>query len=44
MHLAQGKNPTCFICLGIGILSNFAVVKSLHNIESCLVDNKVFCF
>ena len=43
MHLAQGKNPTCFICLGIGILSNFAVVKSLHNIESCLVDNKVFC-
>ena len=33
MQFAQGKNPTCFICFGIGDLSNFAVVKSLVSFE-----------
>ena len=29
MQFAQGKNPTCSICFGIGNLSNFAVVKNV---------------
>ena len=35
MQLAQGKNQTCFICVGIGNLSNFAVVKSLRKFGGC---------
>ena len=34
MQLAQGKNPICFICFGIGNLSNFAMVKSLEVVLS----------
>ena len=31
MQFAQGKNPTWFICFGIGnVISNFTVVKSLE--------------
>ena len=41
---AQGKNPTCFIILGMGNLSNFAIVKSLRNFGNCLVDNNTFSF
>ena len=44
MQFAEGKNPTCFICFGIGILSNFAVVKSLRKFGACLVDNNTFFF
>ena len=42
MQLAQGKSPTGFICLGIGNLSNFTVVKNLHKFGGCLVGNKTF--
>ena len=44
MWFAQGKNPACFICFGIGNLSNFAVVKmgihvspifKIHHITEC---------
>ena len=38
------KNPTCFICFGIGNLSNFAVVKSLHKFGGCLLDNNTSFF
>ena len=44
MELAQGKNPTSFICFGIGNLSNFAVVRSLRKFGGCLVDNNNFFF
>ena len=44
MQLAQGKNPTCFICFGVGNLSNFAVVKSLRKFGGCLADNNTFLF
>ena len=42
MQLVQEKNPTCFICFGIGNLPNFAVVKSLRKFWGCLVDNNTF--
>ena len=35
----QEKILPCFICFGIGNLSNFAVVKSLHKFWGCLLDN-----
>ena len=44
MQLAQEKNPTCFICFGIGNVSNFAVVKSSCKFRVCLVDNNTFFF
>ena len=48
MQLAQGKSTTCFICFGIGNISNFAVVKSLRKLGGCVVDNNffflIFCF
>ena len=44
MQFAQGKNPTCFISFGIGNLSNFAVVKSLHKFGGSLLDNNTFFF
>ena len=44
MQLAQGKSTTCFICFGIGNISNFAVVKSLHKLGGCVVDNFFFNF
>ena len=44
MQFAQGKNPTCFISVGIGNPSNFAVVKSLRKFEGFLVDNNTFFF
>ena len=31
-------------CFGIGYLSNFAVVKSLHKVGGCLVSNNTFFF
>ena len=36
------KNPTCFICFGIGNLLNFVVVKSLRKFGGFLVDNNTF--
>ena len=44
MQSVQEKNPTCFICFGIGYLSNFAFVKSLCKFGGCLVDNNTFFF
>ena len=44
MRFAKGKNLTCFICFGIGNLSNFAVVKSLRKFGGCLVGNNTFFF
>ena len=44
MQFAQGKDPTCYICVDIGNLSNFAVVKSLRKLEGFLVDNNSFFF
>ena len=44
MQFAQGKNPTSFISVGIGNLSNFAAVKSLRNFGGFLVDNNIFFF
>ena len=48
MQLAQGKSTTCFICFGIGNISNFALVKSLRKLGGCVVDNNffflIFCF
>ena len=40
--LAPGKNTTCFICFGIGNLSNFVVVKSSRRFRGCLVGNNSF--
>ena len=40
---ARKKSP-CFICFGIGNLSNFAVVKRLRRFGGCLVDNNTFFF
>ena len=42
MQFAPRKNTTCFICFGIGNLSNFAVVKSSRKFRGCLVDNNSF--
>ena len=42
MQFTQGKNPTCFNCFGIGILSNFDLVKCLRNFGGCLVDHNIF--
>ena len=44
MQLAEGKNPTCFICFGLGNLSDFAVVKCLGKFGGYLVDNNTFFF
>ena len=44
MQFAKGKSPTGFICFGIGNLSNFALVKSLHKFRGCLVNNNTFFF
>ena len=44
MQFAQGKNPSCFICFGIGNLSNFAVVESLRKFGGSLLDNNTFFF
>ena len=41
---ARKKSPTCFICFGIGNLSNFAMVKTLRKFGGCLVDNNTFFF
>ena len=43
-EFVQGKNPTCFIWLGVGNLSNFAVVKNLSKFGGCLADNNTFYF
>ena len=39
-----GKNQICFICLAIGNLSDYSVVKSLHKFGGFLVDNNTFFF
>ena len=44
MWFAQGKNPACFICFGIGNLSNFAVVESLRKFGGSLLDHNTFFF
>ena len=44
MQLAQEKNPTYFICFGLGNVSNFEIVKSLRKLGGCLVDNNNFFF
>ena len=44
MHLAQGESSTCFICVGIGNLSAFALVKSLREFGGFLVDDNTFFF
>ena len=44
MQLAQGNNPTCFICFGIANILDFRVVKRLRKFVGCLVINNTFFF
>ena len=44
MQLTQGKRRACFISVGIGNLSDFAMVKSLCKLRACLVDNNTLLF